>query len=326
MSETRALRDKLEELQAELRRTKEHLEKLRAHQSRERESLGQELGAARRDVAGLRTRLEQLEARESEPRLVSTVAPRPAPAVLDRSGSVPTSLLALVQKPDRTEEAILKLARLLKLSPVDVRFRLTPMEPAVLTRLPTPEARAVREALRAEGFMTVIAEVPPRAAGGLMTVRNFSLGEQGLSLESTRGERQEVPYARLRLLIRGRRNTTVVEMREETPLEVESDRPREQVKKKFERVEQFLWIYGEGLRAAFTLETRFSGLSGARPLSAFESLQALTEQLRQRAPHTVLDERLMQAPRFTLPLVDEDRGQELLGDLLYQAVQEGLWT
>jgi len=159
-----------------------------------------------------------------------------------------------------------------------------------------------------------------------MTVRNFSLGDKGLSLESTRGERQEAPYARLRLLIRGRRNTTVVEERDETPIEVESERPREKVKTKFERVEQFLWIYGEGIRAAFTLETRFNGLPGARPLSAFESLQVLTEQLRQRAPQTVLDERLMQLPRFTLPLLDEDRGQELLGDLLYQSIQEGLWT
>jgi hypothetical protein len=245
---------------------------------------------------------------------------------MDRPANVPTSLLALVQKPERPEEAIPKLAGLLKVAPVDVRFRLTPIEPAVLTRLPTPEARALREALRAEGFVAVTAEVPPRAAGGLMTVRGFSLGEQALSLEGTRGERQEVPYAKLRLLIRGRRNSTVVEVREETTFEVEGERPKEQVKTKLERVEQYLWIYGDGVRAAFTLETRFSGLVGVRPLSAFEGLQALMEQLRQRAPHTVLDERFMQLPRFTLPLVDEDRGQELLGDLLHQAVQEGLWT
>jgi hypothetical protein len=74
------------------------------------------------------------------------------------------------------------------------------------------------------------------------------------------------------------------------------------------------------------LETRFTGLGGVRALTGFESLQALTAQLRQRAPHTVLDERFMQLPRFSLPLVDEDRGQELLGDLLYQAVQEGMWA
>ncbi|HEX8697926.1 MAG TPA: hypothetical protein VF815_03730, partial [Myxococcaceae bacterium] len=238
MSETRALRDKLEEIQAELRRTKEHLEKLRAHQSRERESLGQELDVARREVAGLRTRLEKMEARENSPRLVLAPVPRATPAVPDRSGSVPTSLLALVQKPARLEEDIPKLARLLKLSPVDVRFRLTPMEPAVLVRLPTSEARALCEVLRAEGFVAVSAEVPPRAAGGLMTVRQFSLGEQRLGLEGTRGERQEVSYAQLRLLIRGRRSSTVVEVREESPLEAPSDGPREPVKTKSERVEQ----------------------------------------------------------------------------------------
>jgi hypothetical protein len=98
------------------------------------------------------------------------------------------------------------------------------------------------------------------------------------------------------------------------------------MKTKFERVEQYLWAYGEGVRAAFTLETRFTGLSNALPHSAFESLAVLTEQLRQRAPHTVLDDRFMLLPRFSLPMVEVDRGQELLGALLYQAIQEGLWT
>src|SRR6185503_3885418 len=104
MSETRALRDKLEELQAELRRTREHLEKLRAHQSREREALGQELEGARRDVAGLRTRLEQLEALEREPQPPVVAPPRVVPVVMERTGGTPTALLALVQKPFRSDE------------------------------------------------------------------------------------------------------------------------------------------------------------------------------------------------------------------------------
>lgn len=326
MSQTRALRDKLEELQAELRRTKEHLEKLRAHQAREREALGQELEGARRDVAGLRMRLEQLEAREREPQPTVATPPRVVPAVMERTGSMPTALLALVHKPFLLDEAIPKLAQLLKLSPVDVRFRLSPNPPTVLARLPVPEARSLLGALRAEGFNVVSTEVPPRAAGGLMTVRRFTLGEQGMSLEGTRSERQEVLYTQLRLLIRGRRNSTVVEAWEAPFFEVEGDRPALPAKTKFERVEQYLWAYGEGVRAAFTLETRFTGLSNALPHSAFESLTVLTELLRQRAPHTVLDDRFMLLPRFSLPMVEEDRGQELLGALLYQAIQEGLWT
>jgi hypothetical protein len=326
MSETRALRDKLEALQAELRRSREHLEKLRAHQARERESTAQELEAARREVAGLRAHLERLETQGREPPPPVVTAARAAPVVLERSGGIPTALVALVRSPERPDEALPRLAQLLKLSPVDVRFRLSALAPSVLARLPLPEATALRDILRAEGFTAVSTEVPPRAAGGLMTVRKFSFNAQGMSLEGTRSERLEVRYAQLHLLLRGRRNTTVVEEREETSLEVEGERPRETVKTKFERVEQYLWVYGEGVRAAFTLETRFSGLGEGPRLSAFESLQVLTAQLRQRAPHAVLDERFMLIPRFTLPLVDADRGQELLGDLLYQAVQEGLWT
>jgi hypothetical protein len=329
MSETRALRDKLEELQAELRRSKEHLEKLRAHQSRERESLGQELEVARREVVGLRTRLAQLEPRQREPQAqVAAPLPQAAPVVVGRAGAAPTALVALVHKPERLDEALPKLARLLKLSPADMRLRLSALAPVVVARLPVSEARALCEVLRSEGFLAVSAEVPARELRRWMRVRTFSLKEHGMSLEDPQGERQELLYMQLRLLIRGRRNFTVAETREVIPFyeRREGDRPTESVKLKQERAEQYLWAYGDDFRVAFTQETRFTGLEGARGLAAFESFQALLVQLERRAPNTVVDTRFMQQPRFTLPLVEEDQGQEMLGELLYQAIREGLWS
>ncbi|MDY7225807.1 hypothetical protein [Hyalangium rubrum] len=327
MSESRALRDRLEKAQAELRRTKEHLEKLRVHHARERESLGQELEEARRQVLELRGRLTLLETRERALRADEEGARLAASVLPERalSAGPGTALVALVQSPASLNEALPKLAELLKLSPVDVRFRLAPLLPTVLARLPLPEAQALRDALRAEGFMAVSSAVPHRLASGLMAVRRFTLDAEGVDLEGTRKERQRVLYPQLRLLIRGRRITTTVESEVEETYDADGDRVRKMVEVKHDHIEQFLWLYGDGVRAAFSLETRFSGLGSGRGLSGFESLQRVMEELRRGAPQVVVDERFMRMPRFRLPLVDEDRGQELLGELLHQAVQEGLW-
>jgi hypothetical protein len=58
----------------------------------------------------------------------------------------------------------------------------------------------------------------------------------------------------------------------------------------------------------------------------FENLQRLAGELHQRAPHAVVDGRFLAMTRFSLPLVEEDRSHELMAELLFQAVEEGLWT
>ena len=49
-------------------------------------------------------------------------------------------------------------------------------------------------------------------------------------------------------------------------------------------------------------------------------------ELQRSAPHAAVDERFTQMPRFTMPLVEPERSQELLAELLFQAVDEGLWA
>jgi hypothetical protein len=183
MSEPRALRDRLEQTQAELRRAKEHLEKLRAHQARALEPLRQQLEEARREVAGLRGRLQELEAvrAEPEPALESMVS---EPIMEARS---PTTLVALVRSPSPLEPALPQLTRVLNLAPVDVRFRLAQMLPAVVARLPSSQAEEMRAALRAEGFLAVSHRVSPRGEHGWMSVKRFKFEEQGLSLDTTAG-------------------------------------------------------------------------------------------------------------------------------------------
>ncbi|MBN1206130.1 MAG: hypothetical protein JXB05_14530 [Myxococcaceae bacterium] len=325
MSETRALRDKLEETQAELRRTKAHLEKLRAHHAREQEALREELEAARREVARLGVRLQELETLGHE--LPLEALPASLEALLpERSLATSTALVALVRQPASMEGAIPALSRVLRLSAVDLRLRLAAMPPIVLARVALSEVEALQEALRAEGFVTVSREVPPRMGGGMMTVRRFTLEERGMVLDGTRGERQQVLYPELRLLVRGRRIQAATEARAERGAEAElAGFVMMGVEAKQEQYGQFLWAYGEGVRVAFSRETGFAGLGAQRGLSSFDSLQRLMEELRGRAPQVVIDERFMKAPRFSLPLVEEERSHELFADLLDQAVQEGLW-
>lgn len=325
MSETRALRDRLEQTQAELRRAKEHLEKLRAHQARELESLRQQLEEARREVTGLRGRLQDLETARAEP----TPAPEAVQLEPVMGGRSPTTLVALVRSPYPLEPALPKLTRLLNLAPVDVRFRLAQTLPAVVARLPNSQAEEMRTALRAEGFLAVTHRVSPRGEQDWMSAKRFRLEEQGLSVEDAVGAGRHVRYAELRLLVRGRRSITLVEEKEDEKYEFRGRAPRRvivKVEEKREQTENFLWVLGKDFRAAFTQSTHFMGLGDQLAFTVHENLQRLLGELRRRATHVVVDERLVQMPRFLMPLVEPSRSQEIFAGLLFQAVDEGLWV
>jgi len=327
MSETRALRDRLEQTQAELRRAKEHLEKLRAHQARELEPLRQQLEEARREVAGLRGRLQELEAARVEP------APALAAGLSEpvKDARLPTTLVALVRSPSPLEPALPQLTRLLNLAPVDVRFRLAQTLPAVVARLPSSQAEEMRAALRAEGFLAVSHGVSPRPEQSWMTVKRLKLEDQGLSVEGAMGQGRHVRYAELRLMVRGRRTTTQVEKKQEAYYDHDTEgrssaRTFTTTQEKREQVENFLWVLGKDFRAAFTQTTQFMGMGQQLAPTVHENLERLMGALWGRATHVVVDERLMQMPRFLMPLVDPGRSQELFAELLFQAVDEGLWV
>jgi hypothetical protein len=327
MSDTRELRDKLEETQAELRRTRDHLEKLRAHQARERQVLQQQLEQARREVSGLRGHLEALELfGRMPPPPPDEEQPEPAPA--ERSASV---LVALARSPATglTPSAISTLAQLLNVSPVDVRLRLAPALPAVLARRPLAQAEELRASLRDAGFFAVLHEVSPATPRQWVGVKRFALEEEGLRVESPNREILQVRYAELRLLMRGRRTSTQIETKQEVDYEDRFDhyhRTVKEVEEKRETVENFLWVMGKGFRAIFNGSTQFMGLGALRTFTVHDNLQRLMAELHRRAPHAARDERFVQQSRFVMPLVDPGRSQETLAELLFQSVEEGLWS
>ncbi|MBJ6759386.1 hypothetical protein JGU66_01340 [Myxococcaceae bacterium JPH2] len=337
--DVRELRDALEVAQAELRRTREHLDKLREHHTKERDGLQEALEEARREAVRQRARAEQAEAREGELRRSREVAARPrAPAALwpsPESGSGASAerplrpantLVALPRPPGVTEEVVRALAEVLKLSAVDIRLRLSQPPPVLLARVNEAAAATLVEALRAASFTPVVCELASRAALRLPRVRAFALDVDRLHLTTELSVPLEVSTTDVRLVVRGQR-ARVEPAPELIPIFPQSPRWRTTpAEAKHTSTEHFLWVFGEGFRASFDESTDLRGLGETRRAPThFAGLQALMEALRWRAPHAVVDDRLLRMPRLTLPFVDEDLGQEVFADLLFQSVRAGLW-
>lgn len=330
MDETRTLRDKLEQAQNELRRLKEHLEKLRAHHAREKDSLEQQLEDTRRELAELKARAGMPGGPSGRP------APQPpAPRTEAARGALhpPSNFyVALARSPGPgDDEALRQLSRVSALPLADLRMRMAAHAPIILTLLPPAEAERLVRELRAAGFAAVSCE---RAAASPLLVRRFHLEDSGLGLELGRGERLQVSWDKLHLLVRGRRTLRTVETTTETEVVVNHNRGfldptrRQRVQKQAEVTHEelglFVWAYGPDFRAAFTSATDFSGLGAQRGLSRNADLQVLAGELRRRAPHVTFDDRLMRFPSLSMPLVDPERTHELFAELLWQAVRDGV--
>jgi hypothetical protein len=321
MSETRELSDKLKEVQQELRQTREQLDKQRSQHSREQKALCEALDETQREAARLRERVEKMAARKQEQEGVVSSHPPEVP------GAAAGMIVALVRPPPSLEEALPVLSRVLRLAPAAVRLRLTRSQPSVLARLPMAEAEQLSEQLTAEGFSVVLGEYSKLMHRG-MRVRQFTLDEETLSVEDAKGERQQVRYRELRLLVRGQRSSTTVEI--EVIRQGRRDRSEDRslgdaLRTEREHLENFLWLYGGDTRLVITEETSFTGLGALRAASRAATWQVLIDELRRRAPHVVLDERFLRTKHLDVPLVPSERGQEAIAALTDEAIKEGMW-
>lgn len=329
MDEARALRDKLEQAQAELQRTKRELEQIRERRAQEHGALQWEMAEVRRELATWRRRAELAEARERA--LLRGETPPPPPAAHGERPAVVHALVALVRAPSSMEGAMQWLAQRLELAPADVRLRLAGLAPWVVARLPQAEAEALCEQMRGQGLAAVSCEVLPRGGGNRLDVRRFSLEDWSLVLEDPRGERLEVSYPQIDLLMRGMRTHVSVTHSQPAGYGLNRHLLRElsrmvprALEERRESQEPFLWLYGEGVRACFSNLTDFGGLKERLGPSRQGNMQLLAEELRRRAPRVWVDERLMKANRLSLPLVEQDRAEELLGELMWHSLRQGL--
>lgn len=320
MSETRELSDKLKAVQEELRQTRDQLDKQRAQHSREQKALREAIDDTQREATRLRERVEKIEARKREQEGVHSSYPLEAP------GGAAGMIVALARPPPSLEEALPVLSRLLRVAPAAVRLRLTRSLPSIMARLSTVEAERLGEQLTAEGFSVVLGDYSKLMNRG-MRVRQFTLDEETLSVEDAKGERQQVRYRELRLLVRGRRSSTTVDI-EVLP----QGRSRREdrslgaaLRIEHEHLENFLWVYGGDTRLVITEETGFTGLGALRAASRAATWQILIEELRKRAPRVILDERFLRTTHLNVPLVPEERGQEVIAALTDEAIKEGMW-
>lgn len=320
MSDTRALTDKLKEVQEELRQTREQLDKQRAQHTREQVALRKSIEETRREAARLRERVEKVEARRREQeRAISPLA-----ALMPEEGGADV-IVALARLPASVDEALPVLSRLLRLSPVDMRLRLTQSQPSFMARLPAPEAEQLRDELTAEGFSVVLGGFSKLAEGGVV-VRRFTLEEQALSVENARGERHDLLYRELRLLVRGRKKSTTIERDVERVYDWRLERQVvKESKIEHEHLHNFLWVYGGDTRAVITEDTSFAGLGALRGPSKAATLQIVMNELRKRAPQVVVDDRFLRGIRLSLPMVGPERSQDVLAGLTDEAIKEGMW-
>jgi hypothetical protein len=267
----------------------------------------------------LRERLEEKTRRPAQARAFSSLRQ-------EIQGGATGVVVALARPPPSLEKVLPALSKLLGLSPSATQARLELSRPAILARLPEPEAEKLREQLAAEGLSVVLGDYSKLTHRGVR-IRRFTLDEQSLNVESPKGEALQVRYQELRLLWRGQRRSTTTEV--EFIQGSRTDRYREDyrdqvVRTEREHLENLLWIYGGEARLLVTEETTFEGL-GARVASRAAAVKLLVEELRKRAPRMVVDERFIKPMRLMLPLVELERSLEVIAGLTDEAVREGLW-
>ncbi|MFZ5471073.1 MAG: hypothetical protein ACOZIN_16725 [Myxococcota bacterium] len=298
--EKRELRDKIEALQSELRKSQERNKKLHKR-------CAEAEAEAARLAAELRKHTEK-----------NAAVPDSSPA--DRR------LVALARTPENIEDAVLLLSSLPGLSTADARLRLRAPPPSPLIILPSALAEALCEALRDNGFASVSCDARIQLDRTRVQVRGFALEDEGIRFNPQEPGPAFVPFAELSLLIRG---TRVVERPETelSPLPWQMRGGTKKDKRRSEHVTDFLWVYSRaGAKFELSHPLDFGGLGERmRPL-ARQNMQVLVETLRQRAPQVVYDQQLVRMARWSLALLKDGDKHEAVAELIWQAVLAGHWS
>ncbi len=304
MSQERALRERLEKLQAQLE--KEH----QRDEARQR-ALEAALATAQAEVAQARARLAEVEARERELSQRLKLSPGPEAAWL----------VALAQVPEDAAAAATLIAATGGLTLAEARLRLRGPPPLPLLRLPQPKAEALKAALKDAGLVAVTsaATIPKET---LPIVRRAVLQEDALEVELPGQPPSRIPYGALRLLLAGRRPRKAVRELVAAQMGVR-DEGLTVVRGLAHQADSFLWLYaGSGVRMAFTERTLVEGRGVEKTLTRSAALTHLLTTLRARAPKAVFDDRLFSLAHAPVPFVEQD-SQEVMAELMWSCLESG---
>lgn len=202
------------------------------------------------------------------------------------------------------------LVRILGRSVYEMRTRLGKgNHPVVLTSFADrAAAEDAHERLEAYGFETyLLGPQETETEEGRFLVRRFELRDEVLVAQSTGGERLEVPYSAVELLLRGTRATAssqmeTVEKRKFSALRtvlsgglVTSARVKVREKVEQEAREGFLHVYASGLPPVVLREGRvqFGGLGEQLRSTRHENFLHAQDVIRQRSSRARYDDRLL---------------------------------
>jgi hypothetical protein len=243
-------------------------------------------------------------------------------------------LVALVQRPKNLEAAISVLVTQANFAPAEARMRLAPEPPAVLQRLDPPAALSLVTSLKKVGAAALA--VDPEAAEAPMVARSFELGPSQATFFARDGAETEVGYGDVRLILRGLRVTSGVNVRTEIErkfslgnalltqglkmTKTEKKEIRSEVTTPFHAA----LVYGPwGSVLLDEAELVYQSLGEALKPSRLENLNTLVGELRKRAATAIYDDRLLRLGPRPLALGTGDPFL-VVAEILNQAQLAGL--
>lgn len=265
-------------------------------------------------------------------------------------------LVALVRTPANPEAAASVLGGALGITLAEARMRLAPEPPALLARLTPDMADPLVAILRQSGLAALAVEAAGPSDARRLKARTVAFGAAGGLFQPRSGEPLSLPWSEVGAILRGaslvRAETEATEKSKSFSVAttlisqgVKTMRTTERtVRSQEEVLEQVLFVFGRGGQRVVLREREldFSCLGPDMQPTRIANMTVLAGLLRRHAPGAFYDERLVRLGRKQLPLfaasneahlntantaqklTDTSSGLELLAEVLWRAVAEGL--
>ncbi len=265
------------------------------------------------------------------------------------------TIVAIVRRPGRPEEAAQALASGTGLTLAEARMRLAPEPPALVARLDGGQAGALVASLRAAGLAALAVDDRCPSDADALLVHRFALDEPAATFSPRGGEPVQVAWPEVAAILRGLRasRTDVQTTEKSRTLSVQaavltgglvtSRTTTTTARSSSESAEQVVFLYlrdGRRLRLA-EQELAFSCLGKGMQPSSAGNMAELAVRLRARAPGAFYDERLLRLGRRPVPFVldhgariatsrtvttrsDTSSALDVLAEVMWRAVGEGL--
>jgi hypothetical protein len=210
---------------------------------------------------------------------------------------------------EESAELVQSIAGALGITAYEARQRMAGGGPTVVASHADPDqARSLAGKLNEAGVATLVLDVAAvRNRADLFSVRRFELGEGSLSLEAGNGERTEIAYCEINLLLPAIGITKTMDTKTITerkfslgrtlmagglPMKKKVTRQEEVMSEERDKV---LYLYaGDRLPILFSQDgMTYDGLGAAMKFSRELNFAYLTGELRRLSPAAVYDERLL---------------------------------